>query len=167
MPPVERVTNEDLLERIRTDRARFDAIVSRVPQDRLVEPLLPGGWSIKDVLAHIAWGDRQGIGVVKARALVGSELWELSEDERNETVVRESRSLSLDQVLEEYRASFRDYLVALSQLSDEDLNEPDRFAGLSEGIPGWQPWRVLYDPGHYDDHGQTIQTHALDGAVGR
>ncbi len=155
---MERVTRDELLRRIRADRQRFDAILAGVPRERLAEPLLPGGWSIKDVMAHIAWGDRQGIGVIEARALVGSDLWNLSEDERNEAVVRESRSRDLDEVLQEYRAAYEDYLSALSQLTDEDLNEPERFSGLTERIPGWRPWRVLYDPEHYDEHGQTIES---------
>jgi uncharacterized protein (TIGR03083 family) len=154
---MERVTKDELLKRIREDRRQFDAILARVPREQLTEPLLSGGWSVKDVLAHIAWGDREAIGVVKARALVGSELWNLSQDERNAAVVRESRSRDLDQVLGEYRASFEDYLAAVSELSDEELNEAERIADLVDVIPGWPPWRVFYDPGHYTDHGQTIE----------
>jgi uncharacterized protein (TIGR03083 family) len=160
---MERVTRDELLGRIQADRQRFDAILARVPRERLAEPLLPGGWSVKDVMAHIAWGDRQGFGVIEARALVGSKLWDLSEDERNEAVVRESRSRDLDDVLEEYRASYADYLSALSQLSDEDLNEPERFSRLGERTPGWRPWRLLYDPTHYQEHGQTIEAYVVDG----
>jgi uncharacterized protein (TIGR03083 family) len=154
---VERVTRDDLLRRIRADRDRFDAIVSRVPPDRLADPVLRGGWSVKDVLAHIAWGEREGIGVARARALVGSELWERSEDARNEAVVRASRSLDGDEVLAEYEAAYSAYLAALEELSDEELNDPSLFRDMSERIPGWLPWRVLYDPGHYAEHGQTIE----------
>jgi uncharacterized protein (TIGR03083 family) len=155
---MDRVTKDGLLETVRGDRARFDAIVAGVSRDRLTEPILPGGWSVKDVLAHIAWGDREAIGVIRSRALVGSELWEIDQDARNEAVVRESRALSLDEVLDDYRGSFAEYVAALGQLSDEDLNEPDRIRGLTDQIPGWLPWRVLYDPGHYDEHGRTIES---------
>ena len=154
---VERVTRDDLLRRIRADRDRFDVMVSRVPTDRVTDPILPGGWSVRDVLAHVAWGEREGIGVARARALVGSELWEQSEDERNETVVRASRSLSADEVVAEYRSAFADYIAALEELSDDELNEPGQIRDLPERIPGWRPWRVLYDPGHYAEHGRTIE----------
>jgi uncharacterized protein (TIGR03083 family) len=132
-----------------------------VPRDRLQEPALPGGWSVKDVLAHIAWGDRQNAGVARARALVGSELWELSDDERNAVVVRDSRSQSLAQVLAEYRDSFSAYIAAMAELSDKELNEPERIANLTERVPGWLPWRILYDPDHYTDH-----RHAIEAAFG-
>lgn len=154
---MERGAKDRLLATIRADRGRFDTILSAVPPDRLEAPALPGGWSVKDVLAHMSWGDREAIGVVKARALVGSELWDLPQDERNEAVVRARRSQQLSSVLDEYRAAFDDYLSAIAELSDDDLNDPDRFAGLAEQIPGWRPWRVLYDPGHYTEHGQTIE----------
>ena len=158
---MERVTKDELLATVQADRDRFESVLQKVPSDLPTEPILPGGWSVKDVLAHVAWGDREAIGMVRARALVGSELWEVSEDERNEAVVRENRSRTLEEVLAEYRAAFDDYMTALSSLSEEELNEPSRFAGLAERIPDWRPWRVLYDPAHYDDHGQTIAS-ALD-----
>jgi uncharacterized protein (TIGR03083 family) len=156
MDTMERVTRDGLLSTIRADRAAFDAIVDRVPAQQLQNPTLPGGWSVKDVLAHMAWGDLEAIGVIRARALVGSPLWDLPQDERNEVVVRESRSRSLDDVIAEYRSSFEDYIDAIGSLTDDELNDPDRFPGLSETIPDWRPWRVLYDPHHYADHGRTI-----------
>lgn len=85
---MDRVTKESLLATIRADRARFEAILTAVPRNRLTDPVLAGGWSVMDVLAHIAWGDREGIGVMEARALVGSELWDVPEEERNDAVVR-------------------------------------------------------------------------------
>jgi hypothetical protein len=42
-------------------------------------------------------------------------------------------------------------------MSEEELNEPARIRGLAERIPGWRPWRVLYDPGHYAEHGRAIE----------
>jgi uncharacterized protein (TIGR03083 family) len=154
---MDRVTKDGLLTAIREDRARFDATLATVPRDRLEDPVLPGGWSVKDVLAHITWGDREAIGVIEARALVGSELWELDEDARNEAVVRESRALGLDDVIQRYRTSFAAYLEALDGMSDEELNEPGGIRGLVDRIPGWRPWRVLYDPGHYAEHRETIE----------
>jgi uncharacterized protein (TIGR03083 family) len=154
---VERIASEQLLAMIRADRARFDALLGRVPRDRLTDPILPGGWSVRDVLAHVAWGDRQAIGVMQARALVGSELWELPEDQRNAAVVRESRTRETPDVLDEYRASFETYLSELARLTNDDLNDPRRIRGLAERIPDWPPWRVLYDPEHYADHGRAIE----------
>jgi uncharacterized protein (TIGR03083 family) len=154
---MERVTARELIATIRRDRDRFDAALARVPAGRLEEPSLPGGWSVKDVLAHIAWADRENAGVARARALIGSALWKLSDDERNEIVVRESRSRPLDVILADYRRSFVEYITAMAAMSDDELNDADRVDGLGERILGWRPWRVLYDPDHYRDHRQAIE----------
>ena len=103
---MDRIKKKHFLATVQADRDRFDRILQSVPADLLTEPILPGGWSVKDVLAHISWGEREGTGLVRARALAGSELWNLPEDERNEAVVRESRSQGLDEVVAEYRAAF-------------------------------------------------------------
>ena len=157
MTDVERANRQDLLAQIRADRARFDEIVDAVPPELLTEPILPGGWTVKDVLGHIAWGDREGIGMMRARALVGSPLWDRPQDERNEEVVRENRSRPLDEVMADYRAAFDEWMSAMEELTEEELNDPGRFSGLAERIPGWLPWRVLYDPDHYRDHGDAIR----------
>jgi uncharacterized protein (TIGR03083 family) len=151
------VTARELVAAIRRDRKAFDATLARVPVERLEDPALPGGWSVKDVLAHIAWGDRESAGIARKRALTGSELWNLSEDERNETVVRESRRQSLEEVVADYQSAFAEYLSAVAQLSDAELNDASRIEGLVARIPGWRPWRVLYDPGHYAEHRTTIR----------
>jgi uncharacterized protein (TIGR03083 family) len=156
MTVVKRVTKQQLLATIRGDRQRFERIVERVPGELLSEPILAGGWSVKDVLAHVAWGEREAIAVAKARALVHQELWDLPEYELNELVVRESRTHGLGEVMAEYRAAFDEFVAAIEGMSDDDLNEPDRIRGLTERIPGWRPWRVLYDPDHYEDHGRAI-----------
>lgn len=158
---METTTRDDLLATIRRDRELFDAVLERVPTDRLTEPILDGGWSVKDTLAHIAWGEREAIGVAQARALVGSPLWELDQDERNEKVVRESRARSLEDVLDDYRRTFDEFVSAIEGLSNEELNDPTRFAGLPERIPGWLPWRVLYDPNHYEDHARALEKLAV------
>lgn len=154
---METVTREELLATIRRDRAEFDRALDLVPRERMTDPALPGGWSVKDVLAHIAWGEREALGMVRARALVGSDLWNLSQDDRNEAVIRESRARDLDDVLADYRSTYEDFVAAMEELSDDELNDPTRFPGLVETIPGWLPWRVLYDPDHYADHGASIR----------
>lgn len=156
---MEQVTKEGLISRIVGDRERFEVVLARVPRSRLVEPALPGGWSVKDVLAHIAWGEREAVGVMRARALVGSDLWHLSQDERNAAVVRESAPRGVDDVMRDFEAVFDEFVNELERLSDEELNEPERIRGLAEAIPGWRPWRVLYDPDHYEDHARVIEAH--------
>lgn len=138
----------DLLEPIKRDRVWFDAIVERVPPERLDEPGLPGGWSAKDVLAHIAWGRHEAAGAARARALVGSDLWDLPQDERNAIEREQSRARSVEEILRDYRESRAGLLSELEAMTDDELNDPGRMKDLAQTIPGWRPWRVLYDPGN-------------------
>ncbi len=150
-------TKRGLIESIERDRAWFDAIVARVSPGRLTEPGLSGGWSVRDVLAHIAWGSREAAGAARARALVGSDLWRLPENERNAAISEQGRARTVDEVLREYSESHRELLAEIERLNDDELNDPGQMIDLARTIPGWRPWRVLYDPGHYVDHGRAIE----------
>jgi uncharacterized damage-inducible protein DinB len=157
-PPQADVTRDEYLARVRADRALFDRIVDRVPRQRLEEDGLgTEDWSVKDVLWHIAWGDRQNVGVLRAKALVGSDLWKLSDDERNAAEVKEGRERSLEDVLREYKESYAEFIEEVGRLSDDDLNDATRWTGFTDAVPGWKPWRVLYDPDHYEEHGRWIE----------
>jgi uncharacterized protein (TIGR03083 family) len=159
IPPVAKA---DLLRQIRAARSEWDALVASIPRGRLTEPGLPGGWSVKDVLAHIAWGQRENVGVVRARALVGSELWRLGEDERNAVVYAQNRDRLLDDVLAESERIHAEYLAALASLSEDELNDP---AGLPSMPPGWRPWRILYDPGHYAHHAADVRAWLMGSST--
>ncbi|HEV2461645.1 MAG TPA: DinB family protein [Ktedonobacterales bacterium] len=149
------MTKAQLLDMIQTARAHWDALLAGIPEAWMTEPGVAGEWSIKDIIAHIAWGERENLGVAQSLAVVGSELWRLSEDERNAAVFEQNRDRELGDVLAESRQTFRLYLDAVAALSEEDLNDPSQFAEMPEG---WRPWRILFDPGHYQEHADGIRT---------
>jgi hypothetical protein len=144
----------ELMARVRAARAEWESVLKRVPPERLTEPGLPGGWAVKDVLAHMAWGMRENAEMMRARRLVGSDLWKLDDDARNAIVVEESRSRALDDVLGDYETTSREYMSELERLSDEQLNEPALWPGMP---PDWRPWRILYDPDHYGHHARDVR----------
>ncbi len=148
------VNKTQFLGMIQSARAQWEALLAEIPAAWMTEPGVEGEWSVKDIIAHIAWGERENLGVAQAHALVGSELWQLSEDERNRAVFEQNRGRELHDVLSESRQVFQQYLEAVAALSEEDLNDPGRFQGLPNG---WRPWRILYDPTHYHVHAQSIR----------
>jgi hypothetical protein len=141
----------DLLSRIHSSRARWDAVLAGMDDERLVQPGFAGDWSAKDVIAHIAWHERQMIGLVQARALAGSELWNLPLHERNDAIYRANRDRPLDEVRREAAESYDRLLDVLETLSDEDLVDSGRFSGMPAD---WQPWQVIAGNTfeHYLDH---------------
>jgi hypothetical protein len=148
------ITKAELLTMIRSARAKSETLLAEIPLALLTEPGVIGEWSIKDIIAHISWGERENIGVVRAPAMVGSELWQLSEDGRNAAVFEQNRSRSLEEIVSESSQVFEEFLAAVESLSEEELNDPSGFPGMPVG---WRPWRILYDPTHYEEHGQSIE----------
>ena len=160
MGPGDRIRKAELLTRIRKDRALWEAVIDEIPRDRLTTPDLPGGWSIKDAMAHITWGEREAIGMIRARQLVGSDLWKLDQDARNEAVVRQNRDRELEDVLEDHARTYEQFVSAIEELSEEELNDPAFFPPLATTFPGWLPWRILYDPDHYAHHARDVQARS-------
>lgn len=148
------MSKTQLLKMIQSARTQWKTLLEGIPEAWMTEPGVAGMWSIKDIIAHITWGEQESLGVVHAHALVGSELWRLPEDERNAAVFEQNRNHELHEVLTDSRRVFRLYLAAMEALSEEDMNEPNRFVGMPDG---WRPWRILYDPGHYEEHADTIR----------
>jgi hypothetical protein len=58
----------------------------------------------------------------------------LPQDERNAAVFEQNRSRELHEVLAGSHHIFRRYLIAVAALSEEDLNDPRRFASMPEGM---------------------------------
>src|SRR5687767_1360849 len=150
----EPLTLPELTEQVRSGRAEWESVLARVPRERLTEPGLPGGWTVKDVLAHMTWGMREGIGMMRAKRLVGSELWKLDDDDRNAIVVARSRARPLEEILSDYEQTTTDYLRELAGLSDDELNDTARWPEMP---PDWRPWRIIYDPKHYAHHARDLR----------
>lgn len=142
-----------------SERARLDAAVASIPHERMETPELDGGWSVKDVVAHITWSEREMVGVLRQRALVGSELWELSQDARNAAVYEENRARPLDDTLDEARRVFAELRAEIARLSDAELNDPAAIVGLPGEIT---PWRLLAGNSwaHYPEHLPALQALA-------
>jgi uncharacterized damage-inducible protein DinB len=150
------MTLATFFDSLRSGRAEWDALLAQIGADRMTQPGVEGDWSIKDIIAHITWHEREMLGVLRARALIGSELWSLPTDERNAAIFEQNKDRALDDVLEESRQIFPQLLEVAEGLSDEELNDPRRFAGMPEE---WSPWELVASNSytHYPDHIASIR----------
>ncbi len=151
---------EDVLQHIDRERAAFDAAISQISRERLETPGAAGVWSVKDIVAHVSWAEREMIGVLQRRELVGSELWRLSQDERNAAVYAANRDRTLEDVLEEARSIFLAMRAEIERVSDEQMNDPQLIAKSPEGLTPWQllagnTWK------HYEEHLSDLQALAV------
>jgi len=118
---------EEHLERERTAWEAFLAAVGEVPADRLDDPSVVPGWSVKDLVWHN--GGWAGFVGEQLRAMVDGPFvdpfaghddahW----DRVNEEMVREGRAMSFDAVLasaERSRAEARDVWSSLPEVDEQ------------------------------------------------
>ena len=60
------VTKEDFLRRIRTARDEWEAALADVGVERMGFPGVSGNWSVLDIVAHTAYGQRWLVGQLRA-----------------------------------------------------------------------------------------------------
>jgi hypothetical protein len=151
----------DFLDHIKSAHLAWDSQLARLQPHQMTLPGVTGKWSAKDLVAHITWSEREMVGVLQARALVGSDLWSLTNDERNEIVYQQNRERPLDEVLAESQAVYAHLLELISALSDAQLNDQRYIAEMPPDLP---PWRLLAGNTyiHYREHAQNLKDW-LDG----
>ena len=64
------MNKREFIDRVKSERERWNELMARVPADLMLNPGVEGDWSAKDILAHVMWYEREMIGMLKARALV-------------------------------------------------------------------------------------------------
>jgi uncharacterized damage-inducible protein DinB len=137
-------------------RQEWETLLAQIGEEQMLQPGAAGKWSVKDVIAHVTWGEREIAPVMRTHVLAGSELWNLSDDERNEIVYQQNRDRSLHEIMNEERQAYADLLAAAQTLSDEDLNDSHRYKQMPEE---WVPWQLYAGNTfkHYQDHMPSIR----------
>lgn len=139
------------LDTLLAERAEWDRVLSQIDDARMTAPGVADEWSVKDVVAHVTWYEREMVGLLTTHVLAGSDLWDRPTDERNRMLFEQNRQRPLDDVLAEARQVFDQLVEAVRPLSDEDLVDPGRFRDMPAD---WVPWQILagntYE--HYRDH---------------
>ena len=146
----------EFIDRVKSERERWDELMSRVPDDLMLKRGVEGDWSAKDILAHVMWYEREMIGMLKSRALAGSDWWALPLEERNNAVHGEVSRMSIEEARTEATRVFPALVEQLELLPEEALNDPAHF----EGMPAeWAPSDVIGSNTlrHYPEHTESIQ----------
>jgi hypothetical protein len=114
-------------------------------------PRTPGDMSLRDILYHVAWYEREMVEMIQLRSLVGSPWWTLPVDERNTHIKTEGEAYSLLQSWRLEQEMYNELMIQVQTLRDEEL-EDARF--FQEMPPDWKPWEVIasntYE--HYGEH---------------
>jgi hypothetical protein len=125
----------ELLNMIYAERTRLEAALNRLTNEQMLQPDLPGGWSVKDMLAHLGWWASHIVEVYQAIKGYGDPPAPIQEnqlDEVNARLYEQFRVMPLDEVREFERQAFHDLLVIVETAPEEDLFEAGRFEYFGE-----------------------------------
>ncbi len=137
-------------------RTEWDALLAQIDERAMLHPGVSGEMSIKDIIAHVTWYEREILGLINQRALIGSELWYRSLEERNAAILATNRDRPLSDVRVESREVFAQLLDAVQSLSEAELADPMHFQDMPTE---WTPWEAIasntYE--HYPQHIPDVQ----------
>ena len=129
-----------LIEAIEAAHENWDHVLGLVPDDKREWKPALDAWSLKDIIAHVAWHELEMIKLIESRALEGSDWWELPTDKRNDKIYDQYWSALLEDVLAIAKDTYPRMISALRKLEDDDLNDPARIQNMPSD---WKPWRIL------------------------
>ena len=136
------ISKKQLLAEMQSEQAAWLALLDKIGEENMTQPEVAGGWSIKDIVAHITGWRRRT--VLRFRAALDptidmtphwpAEMGELDEDddvdEINAWIYKTNRDRPLADVLNDSLEVFQQLVTEVLALSDEQLNDPQRFPWL-------------------------------------
>jgi hypothetical protein len=151
-------TKSELLAALREARREWNIWISKVSLARLPEPVAPGEWSVKDILAHTTEYDRWlGLGLA-LRLQKPPDLWlaDLTRDQFNAALHEQILDRSPTEVLADSQRIFAEMVQAVLAHSEAYLYGTHHVPGVPYEV---QPYELLKSEsyGHYYDHLPTIK----------
>ena len=145
------MTKTEFLLNLQNGRRQWHQIWRGIDLFGTSSPRKPGEMSLRDILYHVAWYEREMVQMMKLRTLVGSPWWDLPVEERNALVKTEGQTVSLLQAWRMEEQAFTDLLAQLQTLSDKELEESKYYKDMPSD---WKPYQVIasntYE--HYVEH---------------
>ncbi len=167
-------SKSELLERMRVGREEWDTLIAQIPDCAHTEPALTGGWSVKDLIAHVAayenWTAAQIRAANEGRAPTDRELYGVEEmpddpegwdlDRENAAIYARYKDMPLAEVTTFSSQAFADLVAAVEAVSDQDV--------ARSGAQTWTGDRTLLEiiPGqcyaHYEQHADELKSISGD-----
>jgi ubiquinone/menaquinone biosynthesis C-methylase UbiE len=131
---------ETLVDTLRSERYEWNKLINAVGEARMQLPGVVGGRSVKDLIAHITWAERETLLILNNRMSEGSALWYVDQEQRNEIIYQQNRERSLEDVLAESHDVFEELITGIEGLREEAIHEPSYFKDMPAE---WVPWQVI------------------------
>jgi hypothetical protein len=136
-----RLSKEALLAEIEIERSKLDRLLSDLTLEQMTEPgVTPGGWSMKDILAHLIGWQRMNLSWYMAGErgeepeVPGYGLTWRETPKLNSIIYGEHRGRPLKEVLDEFKSSHEKMLDLIGTVTDSDLVAIGRYRWAG---PSW------------------------------
>ncbi len=141
----------DFLLNLQNGRRQWHQVWRGIDLFGTSSPRKPGEMSLRDILFHVAWYEREMVNMMKLRSFTGSSWWDLPVDERNALIKQEGQTISLLQAWRVEEQAFTDLLAQVQALTDEELENPALFKEMPADA---KPWKIIAGNTyvHYRDH---------------
>lgn len=141
----------EFVEEIKAGRNELEALLNQFTDAEMLEPILPGNWSIKDLLAHFGWWATRAANLydtlVRGETPPGQEI---TLDQLNAQTYADNQNRALDDVRRAERETYLRLLVLASQAPEDDLFNPNRFSWTQGNA--FVNWIASNSAGHYAEH---------------
>lgn len=133
---------ETIIDRIETSYYKILRLYRSVPVTALLEPLFSNGWSVKDILAHIAAWEWRCAGMLSLAQDSNMPFQGTPDvDALNDEIYQERKDWSWEEVDSDFREAHETLLTAIRALPPERLSDPVVQKSIAE-----ETWE------HYEEH---------------
>jgi len=166
---IEQMTRSKLYSEILAERGALETTLGKLSEADMTDATLDGGWSVKDILAHIVdWEKRMVTWIGESLEGDGPDLspdWSTDAlDQLNEQIYQANKDRPLGEVISDFEQSYQQCWQAVERLTDQDLLDANRFA-WREGHPMW----ILIQENmsaHYREHHEMIERWLIERSAG-
>ena len=123
----------EILQRVRVTHQELEDQLAGLPPAKMTQPGVNDDWSVKDVLAHIAWWEQH---LLRRLRTGQDDLYTAGVDpggathKANAEIFAASRERALDDIRAEFDASFQQLLAELEALPPEDAEQDEIYRAI-------------------------------------
>lgn len=153
------MSKDELLEKLRSAHASLQAAIDGLTEAQMNRPGMIGGWSIKDLIAHLTYWERRAAFLLES-AVSGyreeADTWKIgSVDDQNNRSFQNNKGRPVADVLADWRSILNTLAALIERLPEEQLagdNRPGWLGGDSLSI------RIEDETyGHIEEHWPDLQ----------
>lgn len=144
---------EELVRRITGGRHELESLLKMVPAERMEEPVLTNGWSVKDLVGHFGFWEERALalfGWLNGGSEPVPAPGTATADDLNASAMARIHQSSLADLIHSEKSAYQRILDLIQTAPQPDLFDPQRYA-LAEGnsFVGWIEGNTY---GHYEEH---------------